>query len=125
MNQKFGKEYKLCNKRIIDEIFNSNQHLKSFPFVLKYIQTTLKSNTNFQVVISVPKRKFKKAVDRNRIRRIIREAVRKNKYIIESVELSQNQKFALFLIYTSDKEESYQTIFDKIELLFKRLVDTI
>ncbi|MFA5574593.1 MAG: ribonuclease P protein component [Brumimicrobium sp.] len=125
MNQKFGKEYKLCNKRIIDEIFNSNQHLKSFPFVLKYIQTTLKSNTNFQVVISVPKRKFKKAVDRNRIRRIIREAIRKNKYIIESVELSQNQKFALFLIYTSDKEESYQTIFDKIELLFKRLVDTI
>lgn len=122
VDEKFGKKYKLCSRKIIDSIFEKGKQEKAFPFFLRYVYTSLNTDTNFQVVISVPKRKFKRATDRNRIKRLVREAVRKNKYILEEKLFAPDQKLALFLIYTSTKEESYQKIFDKIEALFLRLV---
>lgn len=123
MDEKFGKKYKLCSKKIIESIFKEGKQEKAFPFFIRYINTALNTDANFQVVISVPKRKFKRATDRNRIKRLVREAVRKNKYILEEKTFSPNQKLALFLIYTSTKEESYQKIVDKIEVLFRRLIE--
>lgn len=123
MNEKFGKEYKLCSKKLIAEIFEKGKHVKAYPYFLHYLPAELNSATSFQVVISAPKRNFKKAVDRNRIKRLTREAVRKNKHLLESAFSERNQKFALFLIYTGKEEESFQTIMHKIETLFMRLVE--
>ncbi|RFC54214.1 ribonuclease P protein component [Brumimicrobium aurantiacum] len=122
MNEKFGKEYKLCSKKVMTAVFEKGKTEKNYPFVLRYLDTDLKTNTCFQIVISVPKRRFKKAVDRNRIKRLIREAVRKNKHIIEQSMTENQPQLALFLIYTGNKEEPYQKIYDKIEALFLRLV---
>lgn len=122
MDERFGKKYKLCSKIVIASIFEKGKQEKVFPFVLRYVRTDLKTNTRFQIVISVPKRNFKRAVDRNRIKRLVREAVRKNKYILEEAISEEEQQFALFLIYTAQQEESYQKISNKIETLFQRLV---
>ena len=105
-------------------IFEEGKTEKVYPFLLRYLEVDLKTDTCFQVVIAVPKRKFKRAVDRNRIKRLIREAVRKKKYIIEQSMLSDDKQLALFLIYTSNQEETYQRIIDKIEVLFLRLVES-
>lgn len=123
MDERFGKNYKLCNKKIISSIFEEGKQLKVYPFFLRYKPATINSDASFQIVISVPKRNFKKAVDRNRIKRLIREAVRKNKHLLENALLNEKQKLALFLIYTAHKEESYQFISNKIEMLFQRLVE--
>lgn len=123
MDERFGKKYKLCNKKIISSIFEDGKQLKVYPYFLRYKSAELKSETAFQIVISVPKRNLKKAVDRNRIKRLTREAVRKKKHILEDGLSSSAQKLALFLIYTAHKEESYQMIINKIETLFKRLVE--
>lgn len=122
MDERFGKEYKLCNKKVIASIFEKGKQEKAYPFVLRYIHADLKTNKKFQIVISVPKRTFKRAVDRNRIKRVIREAVRKKKYILEEAISEETQHFALFLIYTAQKEEPYQKITDKIETLFLRSI---
>lgn len=121
MNESFGKEYKLCNKKAMSSIFEEGKTIKSYPFLLRYLPADLKTNARFQMVISVPKRKFRKAVDRNRVKRLIREAVRKNKPLIEAAITNENEQLAFFLIYTSNKEESYQKIKYKIEQLFLRL----
>ncbi|PWH85579.1 ribonuclease P protein component [Brumimicrobium oceani] len=123
MNESFGKEYKLCSKKVMATVFEEGKTEKVYPFLLRYLAVDLRTNTRFQIVISVPKRKFKKAVDRNRIKRLIREAVRKKKYIIEEAITEEESQLALFLIYTSSQEESYQKIIDKIEALFLRLVE--
>ena len=124
MDERFGKKYKLCSKTVMTAIFEKGKEEKSYPFLLRYLSADLKTDAKFQVVISVPKRKFKKAVDRNRIKRLIREAVRKNKYILEEALSAEDQQLALFLIYTASEEETYQRILNKIEVLFLRLVES-
>lgn len=123
MDEHFGKKYKLCSKTVMASIFEEGKQEKTYPFLLRYLYTDLKTDAKFQIVISVPKRKFKKAVDRNRIKRLIREAVRKKKYILEEALSSENHHLALFLIYTASEEETYQRILNKIEVLFLRLVE--
>lgn len=125
MDERFGKKYKLCSKKVIASIFEEGKQEKVHPFVLRYIHSDLKTNTRFQIVISVPKRNFKRAVDRNRIKRVIREAVRKKKYILENAISEETQQLALFLIYTAQQEEPHQKISDKIESLFLRLIHDI
>lgn len=124
MDESFGKQYKLCSKKVMDTIFEEGKTEKVYPFLLRYLTVDLKTSKRFQIVIAVPKRKFKRAVDRNRIKRLIREAVRKKKHIIESSMSAEEQQLALFLIYTSNEEETYQKIIDKIEALFLRLVES-
>ena len=125
MDERFGKKYKLCSKIVIASLFEKGNQIKSYPFALRYIPTKLNTNTPFQIAISVPKKSFKKATDRNRIKRVVREAVRKNKHIVENAIAKEEQQLALFLIYTAQKEEPYQTINNKIESLFLRLIDDV
>jgi ribonuclease P protein component len=122
MDERLGKAYKLCSKKVIEELFENGLKAKQYPFVLQYKHIDLPTKKNFQIVCSVPKRIYKKAVTRNRIKRLMREVVRKKKYIIED-NFPQNEKqLALFLIYTSKKEEDYSLLLNKIELLFERLM---
>lgn len=123
MDESFGKKYKLCSKKVIAAIFEEGEQEKIYPFRLLYLATDLKTDAGFQIAISVPKRQFKKSPDRNRIKRLIREAVRKKKYILEKGISEGNQQLALFLIYTASEEETQQKIFNKIEILFLRLVE--
>ncbi|MCO5260142.1 MAG: ribonuclease P protein component [Crocinitomicaceae bacterium] len=129
MNQSFGKEYKLCSKKVIDELFESGQRVNAHPLALTYkFMDKTASKTPFQVVVSVPKRLFKHAVDRNRIKRLIRECMRKNKSILEDFlakEKYQNQQLALFLVYRDNKEPEYQFLYQKMTKLFVTLITTI
>jgi ribonuclease P protein component len=122
MDESFGKAYKLCSKKVIEEVFENGLKIKQYPFILQYQYIDVPSKKNFQIVCSVPKRIHKKAVTRNRIKRLMREVVRKKKYIIEE-NFPQNEKqLALFLIYTGKEEENYSLLLNKIELLFERLM---
>lgn len=123
MDERLGKAYKLCSKKVIEELFDEGLKVKQHPFVLQYIYTELPTKKSFQIVCSVPKRIHKKAVTRNRIKRLMREVVRKNKNIIEENFPHNEKQLALFLIYTGKKEESYSLLLNKIELLFERLMN--
>jgi len=125
MNESFGKEYKLCSQKLIKDLFDSGNKSYTFPFAYHYKLTNLSTSAGFQVTISVPKRKFKHAHDRNRIKRLIREAIRKNKLILEE-PLKVNQKqLALFLIYSHDAEIDFNSLIQKIKTLFLKLNDSL
>lgn len=129
MSQSFGKEYKLCSKKIIGRLFENGKRLSSFPFALTYGFDTLPDkNVPFQVVLSVPKRTFKRAHDRNRIKRLVRECLRKNKHILEDFLTSESNKrgqMALFLVYRFNEELDYETLMRKMSKLLLTLTTSI
>lgn len=123
MDQSFGKAYKLCSKKLIDEIFNEGNKLNSFPFGISYKETILKSEHPFQLVISVPKRLFKHAVDRNRNKRLIRECVRKNKLILEDYLKREGKQIGLILVYRHKEELDYEQLDRKLKKAFSQLTE--
>ncbi len=98
MNQNLGKEYKICSKKNIDSLYSEGKLTKSFPLVWYTKQLVLENKVEFQCVFSVPKRLFKRAHDRNFIKRLFREIVRKHK---EETVKSLGDSNSFFLIYTS------------------------
>lgn len=98
-NQQLGKEYKLRHKQLINTLFETGSVKKQPPFLIYYKLMPLPTEAPIQVVFSAPKRKFKRAVDRNRIKRLLRELFRKNKLILEPPLTSKKLQLALFLIY--------------------------
>ncbi len=125
MNEKFGKEYKLCSQKVIQSIFDEKKSVKAYPFLIHYSLIPLSSDASFQITVSAPKRNFKKAHDRNRIKRLMREAIRKNKLILEPFLLENKKQVALFMIYTAREEIPYDILFKKTTLLFTQLIKEI
>lgn len=125
MNEKFGKNYKLCSKRLIQDLFENGRDIKKYPLRLRYLKTNLSTENNFQITFSVPKKRFKKAPDRNRVKRLLREAVRKNKVQIEQFLADNNLNLALFLIYNDNEILSYKVLESKIVSIFERLINEI
>ena len=77
----FPKEEHLCRKKLIDELFSGRgSSFGVYPLRLIWLKAEAPTTTPPQVLISVSKRTFKRAVDRNRLKRLIREAYRLNKY---------------------------------------------
>ena len=101
MNEKFPSSEKLKSKILIDRLFSEGKSLKNFPLKLIYLPLKNPQDLHFKSGVSVPKRIYKLAVDRNSIKRSMREAFRKNKYLVES---NLQGKYALMFIYTSPKK---------------------
>ncbi len=114
MNFSFGKEYKLCSHNLIDSLFKEGKKVKEYPLTIIYSPTGLDFSTSFQILISVPKRLFKKAHDRNYIKRCIREVVRKNKHELETQLESNNKKLIFAVVYTSKEQLTFSQLEQKL-----------
>lgn len=122
MNVALGKKYKLCSHTVIKAIFEEGKTIKQYP--LRTIKLKLEPDLTkaaLQIVISVPKRNFKKAHDRNRIRRQLKEAFRLNKTALEKKLNEQMQQIALFIIYTEKNQLDYKVIEGKMKKLIHQI----
>jgi ribonuclease P protein component len=104
MNYKFPKSEKLRLKKDLDQLFKNGHKIFKYPLTLVFLSNEgLGKNL---CAVSVPKRKFKKAVDRNRIKRQMREAYRLNKHKISS----ENKYFHMMFVYSISEKLEYQKI---------------
>ncbi|WP_259343320.1 ribonuclease P protein component [Capnocytophaga canis] len=119
----FSKEEKLCKLEHIQKLFSEGKSVQSFPLKFLYIPIEKRrENTQFQLLISVPKRNFKKAVDRNRIKRLIRESYRLQKHQLATFT---NEKYALAFIFTSKDMPTYDLIFNKVNRCFEKFAQVL
>ncbi len=121
--QTFTKAERLSGKTALDNLFETGKSFNSFPFRLIWLEVVDDSPVPVQTVISVPKRSFKKAVDRNRIKRLIREGYRKNKKIIYNQ--INNKKIHLLFIYTARTIIEYKEMEQKIITALQHLAKAI
>jgi|TARA_R110000737_G_scaffold351267_1_gene392947 ribonuclease P protein component len=125
VNEKFGKSYKLCKEKEISLLFKGGVKTHKFPFSVHYMLIEEDRITPFQMVISVPKRNFKKAHDRNRIKRQIKEAIRKNKLNLETFLINEKLQLSVFILYSHKEELKFDDLSKKTEHFISFLIENI
>lgn len=111
----FSKGERLCNYHRIQKLFQEGNSLKKYPIKLLYLAVD-SQEVNNQVLISVPKRKVRRAVHRNRIKRLIRESYRKQKSLLSS-------SYSLAFVYMGTEEISYTQVSQLVDALLKQLLE--
>ena len=120
MQQTFKKQEKLKKSKLIEQLFTQGKSLTIFPIKLIYLEIEHNSPYKIQAGVTVSKRNFKKAVDRNRIKRLLREVYRKNKFVIYE---SENTKKHIFMfIYLGKTEFEYHILEGKMKLLLQKFI---
>ncbi|MFT5859201.1 MAG: ribonuclease P protein component [Flavobacteriaceae bacterium] len=122
MSNTFGKKYKLCSHVLIEDVFATGQLIKAYPFVVRMKFVELPKDVPFQVVISAPKRTFRKAYQRNRVKRLCKEAFRMNKNELESALVNSNKQLALFMMFTSKDDFTKELLESRTRKLIKKII---
>jgi ribonuclease P protein component len=122
----FRKSERLCSQRIISGLFQPGFFVSSTPFRFNVLFTDLPvQGVQAQVVFVVGKKRFKRAVDRNKIKRWMRELYRLNKHHIFEALQSVNKTAALALFYTGGELPSYATLELEFAKAIKKLIHEI
>lgn len=123
MNRKFSKAERLHSKKLIETLFNEGKSFFIHPFKVIFLNTPEKNEVPVQILISVSKRNLKKATDRNRVKRLIREAYRNNKNEFANHVADKEIQLLLGLVYTGRTIPTYALIESKIILILQRLIE--
>ena len=123
-----GKDERIKGKQRASTVFSKGKTLKAYPILVKaLIESTEEANRSSPLMVgfSVPKRNFKKAVDRNRIKRQLKEAYRLNCLKLKEKCGQHDVQLALFFIYTGKEKVPYQQLEGKIKVLLEKVDNTV
>lgn len=122
MQYRFPKEEKLKSKKCLERLFSEGKSVSKFPLKLLYIEAELPENVPMQVGVSVAKRRFKKAVTRNRIKRLMREAYRLHK---NDVFNTISTSYACMFLYIGKQEPTYEEIETAMQRLLQKFLEKV
>ena len=136
--ERFSKRERLCSKKLIDTLFGPGRSHAMTAFPLKVVyrlvdnvtETTASAGAvtekNVQVLISVPKKHFKRAVKRNRVKRQVREAYRKHKsYVTLRVKELTDKQLLIAFIWLSNELTDSVTVDQRVYNLLQRIGERI
>ena len=124
MKNTFKKSERLHSKLLIGKLFDKGISFFTHPFRVTFLSVAKSEGPPVQILIAVSKRNFKSAVDRNRIKRLLRESYRKNKHIIwDSYKDKPKDQLLISMVYVGKTIEPYSEIERKLILLLHRLTE--
>lgn len=115
---RFPKSEKLKSRKTIEQLFAEGKSVTKFPVKVFFLKAS--EGTVSQAAFAVPKRAFKNAVTRNRIKRQLREAYRLHKQLLST---NNGPIFALLFLYISKDEPQYASLEAAIQALLQKIKD--
>jgi ribonuclease P protein component len=115
----YPKHEKLKSKTTIDLLFSGGKSVSKYPLRLVYVPVVLENNEKIKFGVSVSKKNFKHAVDRNYFKRVLRETYRLNKHLLLE---NLDQPYAIMFFYQTKDRLSYQEIETKTIQLFEKFI---
>ena len=117
MTFSYPKAEKLKSKKIIDLLFSEGKSVSKYPLRLVYVKYDFEEDVPLKLAVSVSKKYFKNAVDRNYFKRVLRECYRLNKHLlVENVAT----KYCFMFFYQTNEKLSYQKINQQTIQLFEK-----
>ena len=117
MDFKFPKQQRLKSKKVIERLFAEGKSINAYPLKLIYLKTPLPEEVSVQVAVVAPKKHFKSAVKRNRIKRLLHEVYRLNKPTIFN---NMEAQYALVILYLGKEMPTFSKIEVGIKTLLKK-----
>jgi len=122
MNFTYPKNERLKSKTAIGLLFSEGKSVSKYPLRLVYREADENSEEKIKIGVSVSKKYFKKAVDRNYFKRVLRETYRLNKnLLLENVQ----EPYSLMFFYQTKDKLSYEEINTKTVQLFEKFLQQI
>jgi ribonuclease P protein component len=116
-----SRNERLKSRKQIDLLFRQGTHLNIFPLRVSYISGSDTSGEPLQFGVGVSGRWFKKAVDRNRIKRLVRESWRVQKNGLKEILLEKQLNMIVFIVYTGRELPEYDHIRESTERVIENL----
>lgn len=118
----FSKKEKLKSKKLLDQLFTEGKSVSVFPLRMVYMPTTFEDNIKSKTGVSVSKRNFKTAVDRNKIKRLLRESYRLNK---ASYFNNITTQYALMILYIGKDKPTFAYVETRMKILFEKFQNKV
>ena len=107
MSFTYSKKEKLKSKKVIEQLFSEGKSVSAYPLRLVFLEYPFDDDVQFKTGVSVSKRIFKNAVDRNKIKRLLREAYRLNRDTHFNNILAS---YALMILYIGKDEKEFTSV---------------
>ncbi|AWL78441.1 ribonuclease P protein component [Capnocytophaga canimorsus] len=118
----FPKSEKICSRKQIERLFTQGKKIQLFPLTLVYCSMNdFEQEVHFKVLMSVPKRNFKKAVHRNRIKRLMRENYRLQKQILEQIP----DKYGVAFIFQGREMPDFKFVSERMKACFEKFIQEV
>ena len=122
-----SKEERICSKKLINELFTGNgRSMTAFPLRVVFMKRTIVDDQpRAAMLVSVPKRYFKHAVDRNRVKRQVRKAFRRNKSIITQNLTDDHEAVAMAFVWLTDEKFPSSEVENRMVRLLTRISECL
>ncbi len=122
-NHRFPKEQKLKSRKTLEQIFASGKKLYAGNIRIRYLIG--EGETGVKCGVGLSGRFFKKAVDRNRIKRLLREAYRLQKQDLVNRAETSGKQVSLFILYAGRELPDYTIIYENLGVALQKLLNAL